>query len=163
MPQLDITWYASQCFWVLITFSAMFYVMWRYVLPVMRTVVDGRQRRMEDDLGKAEELKTEAARIMKEYQEAMASAEEKTREQMNKAQKEIQEILKKKEEEFSIHLEEKISEAEEKLLEAKNKAMADVKGISKELTTDISKKLLEVVPQADELEKAVSETMEQRA
>lgn len=52
LPQLDPTWYASQSFWMLITFCTMFLVIWRFVMPAMRATVDARRSRIENDIKK---------------------------------------------------------------------------------------------------------------
>ena len=78
LPQLDPTWYASQSFWMLITFCLMFLVVWRFVMPAMRATVDLRRSRIEEDIKKTEELKTEAARLLKELDEAQASVKQQT-------------------------------------------------------------------------------------
>lgn len=57
LPQLDPTWYASQSFWMLITFCTMFLVIWRFVMPAMRATVDARRSRIENDIKKTDELK----------------------------------------------------------------------------------------------------------
>ena len=71
MPQFDPSTYASQLVWLLITFGALFLIIWKVALPRIADVRDARQRRVEDDLKKAETLRTEA--------EAMLAALEKSR------------------------------------------------------------------------------------
>ena len=60
MPQLDISTYPPQLVWLLITFVALYLVVWKVALPRIVDVRESRQRRIEDDLGKAETLRTEA-------------------------------------------------------------------------------------------------------
>lgn len=77
MPQLDISTFPPQLFWLLITFVALFLVVWKMALPRIVNVRDNRQRRIEDDLAKAETLReeAEAARIALEKAHADATAE----------------------------------------------------------------------------------------
>ena len=59
LPQLDPTWYASQGVWMLITFCAMFLVVWRFVIPAMRATVDVRRSRIENDIQETAKLLTD--------------------------------------------------------------------------------------------------------
>ena len=133
LPQLDPTWYASQALWMLITFCATFWMMWKFVLPRMNAVLDERQRRLDDDMKKAELFKTEAENVLKEYKNAMASANEQARELLNNAQQEIAEYSKRRESEFSARLEERIKNGEDELKKTKDIALASVKEISEGL------------------------------
>ena len=78
LPQLDPTWYASQSVWMLITFCAMFLVVWRFVIPAMRATVDVRRSRIENDIRETEKLKTEAADLLKQLEQAQASVKAET-------------------------------------------------------------------------------------
>ena len=51
MPQLDISTYPPQLVWLLITFLALYLVVWKVALPRIVDVREARQRRVEDDLG----------------------------------------------------------------------------------------------------------------
>lgn len=133
LPQLDPTWYASQALWMLITFCATFWMMWKFVLPRMNAVLDERQRRLDDDMKKAELFKTEAENVLKEYKNAMASANEQARELLNNAQQEIAEYSKRRESEFSARLEERIKNGEDELKKTKDIALASVKDIAEGL------------------------------
>jgi F-type H+-transporting ATPase subunit b len=60
MPQLDFATYASQIFWLAVTFGLLYLIMARSALPTVREVLQNRQSRITDDLRKAEKLKNEA-------------------------------------------------------------------------------------------------------
>lgn len=111
LPQLDPTWYASQALWMLITFYATFWMMWKFVLPRMNAVLDERQRRLDDDMKKAESFKAEAENVLKEYKNAMASANERAKSLLDNTQLEIAEYSKRRESEFSARLDERIKTA----------------------------------------------------
>ena len=60
MPQLDVSTFPPQLVWLLITFVALFLIVWKVALPRIIDVRDNRQRRIEDDLARAETLREEA-------------------------------------------------------------------------------------------------------
>ncbi|MEC7398311.1 MAG: F0F1 ATP synthase subunit B', partial [Pseudomonadota bacterium] len=74
MPQLDISTYPPQLVWLLITFVALYLVVWKVALPRIVDVRESRQRRIEDDLGKAETLRTEAETVLAALEKSHADA-----------------------------------------------------------------------------------------
>lgn len=160
LPQLDPTWYASQSFWVLITFCAMFLVVWRFVIPAMRATVDIRRFRIENDINKTEELKTEAARLLKELEQAQASVKEQTLSALAAAQEEAQALTKQMETDFAQRLAAHIAEREQMLNAAKEKALQDISTISGSLTDQITRKIAGITVSADEIKQKTASVME---
>ena len=74
MPQLDISTYPPQLVWLLITFVALYLVVWKVALPRIVDVRESRQRRIEGDLGKAETLRTEAETVLAALEKSHADA-----------------------------------------------------------------------------------------
>ena len=64
MPQLDPSTFATQLFWLFLTFTALFLIAWKVALPRMTEVLNTRQERIEGDLEKAETLKAEAEEVL---------------------------------------------------------------------------------------------------
>lgn len=163
LPQLDPTWYASQTLWMLITFCTMFVIMWRFVMPLMRATVDARQSRLEKDIRKTEEFKTEAAGLQKKHEEQEASVKDQTRALLAQAQDEAQALTKKMEEEFSSRLNAHIAEKEKSVAAAKNEAMQSVQDISADLVKEIAQKLAGVSLNSEEIKEITSSVMEKSA
>ena len=74
MPQLDVTTFAPQLIWLTITFTAMFFIMWKIAVPKISDALETRQMRLEDNLKKAEDLKREAEATLAAYEKALADA-----------------------------------------------------------------------------------------
>ena len=74
MPQLDISTFPSQIFWLVITFIAMFLIMWRISVPKIADALEARQKRISDNLGRAEDIKKEAEAAIEAYEAALAEA-----------------------------------------------------------------------------------------
>ena len=73
LPQLDIETYASQIFWLIVTFIVLYFLVAKIAMPRIAEVLEGRQERIEDDLDKAETLKKEAylVRVEEGYEKAL--------------------------------------------------------------------------------------------
>lgn len=74
MPQLDFATYASQIFWLAITFGLLYLIMAKSALPTIREVLHNRQSRISEDLKKAENLKTEAESAQADFTSVITSA-----------------------------------------------------------------------------------------
>lgn len=161
LPQLDPTWYASQSFWLLITFCAMFVVVWRFVMPLMRATVDARQTRLETDLKTAEDLKNQAEALLKQYEAAMADVKKQSQEILTKAQEEITASLAQTEKDFDARLSQRLSAGERQLEVAKAEALQNVRQIATDLTGEITQKITATVPTAAELSDAVDSVLKE--
>lgn len=162
MPQLDPTWYASQSFWMLVTFCTMFLIMWRFVMPAMRATVDARRFRIENDLQKTEELKNEASRLLKELNEAQESVKKETQSLFAQAQAQAQTLTQQMEADFNIRLAAHIAEKEQALEKAKKSALRDISRISGELAGIIIQKTTGLTISAEEINKTTASVMEKR-
>ena len=163
MPQLDPTWYASQSFWMLLTFCMMFLIVWRFVMPLMRATVDARRSRIENDIRETEKLKDEAARLIKELDEAQTLIKTKTQVIFAQAQEEAQVLIKQSEADFNDRLSAYISEKELSLKAAKEAALRDIALISADLTSAIIQKTTGIKTSEEEIKKTTSIIMEEKA
>src|SRR6056297_544101 len=60
MPQLDITTYSNQIFWLIVTLVVIYFVLTRVALPRIAAVLAERQGTITNDIAAAEELKQKA-------------------------------------------------------------------------------------------------------
>src|SRR5579864_1040682 len=74
LPQLDVTWYPAQLFWLVVTFGLLFLFFWRVTLPMIEGVLRERRNRIEGDLGVAEKMRQQAAEALAGYEAEMAGA-----------------------------------------------------------------------------------------
>jgi len=74
MPQLDPSLFATQLFWLFVTFLALFLIAWKVALPRITEVLDARQTRIDGDLEKARALKDEAEEVIATYEKTLADA-----------------------------------------------------------------------------------------
>lgn len=74
MPQLRFETFPSQIFWLVVTFSALYVVVDRIVLPQVRSTLGAREKRIGADRDQAEELRKEAEAAHHRAGEALAAA-----------------------------------------------------------------------------------------
>lgn len=74
MPQLDPTWFASQLFWLLISFSLLYVMLARWALPRIQRVLEHRAETLASDADRARRMTDEADRARQAYESALADA-----------------------------------------------------------------------------------------
>lgn len=162
LPQLDPTWYASQSVWMLITFCAMFLVVWRFVIPAMRATVDVRRSRIENDIRETEKLKTEAADLLKQLEQAQASVKAETQAVIARAQSEAQALMKQTESEFTDRLAAYTAQKERELTESKKAALREIAAVSGALSAEMTQKLARIAVSVEETDTAVAAAMKEK-
>ncbi len=79
MPQLDTTWYASQLFWLALTFFTLFVVLSKLILPRLMAAMDAREASKSDSLSAADQFRKEAESARTQYERAMTDARERAK------------------------------------------------------------------------------------
>ena len=74
LPQMDISSFPSQLFWLVITFGALYLFMWKNAVPKLRNTIEERHDKIAIDLNEAEKIKSSAEKVLKEYEHKMSSA-----------------------------------------------------------------------------------------
>ena len=78
MPQLNPEFFVSQLFWLVVTFSFLLVFLWRISLPRIGSVLDKRERKINEDLATAKELQEEAQNIQHSIEEQLKLARSET-------------------------------------------------------------------------------------
>lgn len=158
MPQLDPTWFASQIFWLFVSFSLLYFLLSKVVLPPLQKIIELRKTSIEDDLTAAQKLKEEAEEARKSYEETLVrsrdSAQSLIAEAEIEAKKGAEEAIKSLDAQLATQ-----SQTASRKIEEKKKELVDGLMLS---TSDFSKiiveKLTGKVPSAEQIEKALEQS-----
>ncbi len=141
MPQLDLSTWPPQLFWLAITFLALYFVISRVAIPRTGGVIALRKSTIDGDLAAAQKLKAETDNAIKSYEAALAEAKAKAQainiENRNTLNAEIEAERAK----LDAALGAKISAAEKKVAASRDKAMAEVAGMAADIATQIVQQL----------------------
>ena len=88
MPQFDFGTFPSQIFWLIVCFTALYFLLARAVLPKVGAVLEDRQRKMDDDLERATELEIQAKEALNAYQAEIDTARDEAQSAIRKAAEE---------------------------------------------------------------------------
>jgi F-type H+-transporting ATPase subunit b len=141
MPQLDLSTWPPQLFWLAITFLALYFVISRVAIPRTGGVIALRKSTIDGDLAAAQKLKSETDAAIKSYEAALAEAKAKAQainiENRNTLNAEIEAERAK----LDAALGAKISAAEKKVAASRDKALGEVADMAAEIAGDIVQQL----------------------
>ena len=163
MPQLDVTTFAPQIVWLVITFGAMFLIMWKAIVPKISDSLETRQMRLEDNLKKAEDLKREAEATLAAYEKALADARAQAHDEIHAIQSKLHEAAAQEEEELTAKLDAKLAESEKAISAEVEKAMDSVRGIAIDVASTAVERLADEAPKSADVEKAVDAALSGKA
>ncbi|MEK9672802.1 MAG: F0F1 ATP synthase subunit B' [Rhodospirillaceae bacterium] len=162
MPQLDFTTFVPQVVWLVLTFIALFLIMWKLAVPRIAETLELRQKKLEQNLEKAATLKAEAEAAEESYEKALAAARAEAHEAIAK----VQADMKAKQEAEGANLGEKlrqrIEEGEAAINDAVQSALADVGGIAQEVAKAACERLTGETPDDAAVAKAVAAAQKAR-
>ncbi len=115
MPHFEISTYASQLFWLAVTFGLTYVIMAYVCLPKVGRVLHNRQIRIQGDLEKAHSFQRESEKLAEAYAKKLASSQETARSLVTAAQ-----------EKSRTRLEGEAARLQKSLLEKTNKALAEI-------------------------------------
>ncbi len=142
MPQFDPSSFASQVFWLAITFVALYVVMRGVVVPRIAEVLETRRRRIETNLEKAETLKKEAAAALAAYEKAVDEARRQARGLIAEAGERIAETAARQEAELAKKLARQVADGEAGIARALEAAMDGVRAAAAEAAADAAERLI---------------------
>jgi len=132
LPQLDISTWPSQLFWLVVLFTAGYILMAKFVTPRIGSVLEERRAKLDEDLGKARSASEDAARIRAEYEADLDAARTAAAETAKQAAAEATKQADASDAKIAKKLAEKVAKAEAKLATARSEAMANLNNVAAE-------------------------------
>ena len=155
-PPFDPSTYASQLFWLAITFGFFLWFMTKVIVPRIGGILETRQDRIAQDLDKAGELRDEANASIAAYEQELVEAKAKAQEIGQAARDKVNGEATAERQKVEESLAEKLSEAEARIATIRTKAMSEVGGIAEDTASEIFTKLLGGKATKADLTKAVA-------
>lgn len=161
MPQLDVSTFTSQLFWLAICFFMMLFIMKHFIVPKIVETIEQRKNKIDGYLEKAASLKEQAEQTLEKYQAKMKEAEAKADEALVNASNEMNDFIAQKQQELQKDLNKKIQRAEKQILEVKNEARKEISSVAENLVALILNKIDIQNIEKKEIKKFVSTQLKQ--
>jgi F-type H+-transporting ATPase subunit b len=158
-PPFEKETFASQLFWLALTFVALYLLISRIAVPRIGGILEERSKRIEGDFAAAQRMKGESEAALAAYEKSLAEARNRAQaignEARDKAQQEGEERRKAQEAQLNADL----AAAEKQIAATKSAAMANVRGIAVEAAGAIVERLIGTAPAAPAVAAAVDQAL----
>jgi F-type H+-transporting ATPase subunit b len=155
MPQLNPEFFASQLFWLVITFVFLFIFLWRISLPRINIVQTKRENKIKEDIKKAKQLQAEAEDIQEQINKQLDQAKSDSAELIKSAFIKLQDESSKKLEELDKNLSTKIDATYEEIEKNKSESMSQIYEQINDITKLMISKISNVQVNEGEIKMAV--------
>lgn len=156
LPQFDTSTFASQVFWLLLSFIVLYLLMARIFIPALGGVIEERRQRIADDFDKAAEFKRQAEEAEAAYKKALSDARARAARIAQETRDQIDAEIRTMQTETDAKLEAEITAAERRIAETSAKAAETVREAARETTRSIVMALIDETPSDDAVDAALN-------
>jgi F-type H+-transporting ATPase subunit b len=142
MPQLDVSTFPSQIFWLAVFFVVLYLLMARLALPKIEKIIEERRNRVDGDLDKAGQMKTEAEAVIAAYEKALLDARHQAQLTMKETSDRLGAIAAERQRQAGAVIAERTTIAEQRIAAAKLAAMANLRTVAVEVARAAAAKLV---------------------
>lgn len=162
MPQFEVGTFPSQIFWLVVSFTALYLLLARTVLPKISEILAARQRKIDDDLERASDLEQQAKEVLAEYEATMEEAKAEAQALIKQAVDEMNAEAEKEHQALADKLSKDLQAAEARIAEARNEALGRIQEVASEAARAATQRLIGVEVERSEAEAAVADTAKAR-
>lgn len=162
-PPFDPTYFASQLFWLAISFAVLYFLLSRWLLPRIGSAIEERKDRIADDLDAAASLKTQADDAVKAYEKSLADARARAQAVGAEARAEAEREAAAETASMEAELEARQNDAEARIAKARSAAMSEVRNVAADVASTVTEHLAGLTVKREEAEAAVDAVRAQEA
>ena len=163
LPQLDISTWPSQLFWLVVLFAAGYIIMAKLVTPRIGAVLEERRAKLDDDLGKARAASEDAAQTRVEYEADLDAARSAAAETAKTAAAEAAKKAEASDAKIAKKLADKVAKAEAKLATARSDALGNLNDVAAEAAMVAVAQLADIKTTASQAGKTAAKLAAQMA
>jgi F-type H+-transporting ATPase subunit b len=142
MPQLDVSTYLPQLFWLAVTFIALYLVMRYLAVPRLGGAIEARRKKLEEDLDRASRMKAEAEAVIAAHEKVLADARAQAQATLKEAADKHAAEAAERQRALGESLAQEIEAAERQIAAEKERALSEIRGVAVELAQSIAEKLI---------------------
>tara|TARA_Y100000590_G_scaffold132693_1_gene151613 strand:- start:3607 stop:4185 length:579 start_codon:yes stop_codon:yes gene_type:complete len=137
MPQLNPEFWAAQIFWLILTFSALYLIIWKIFLPRITYSIENRKSRIVNDLNEAQKLKENAEKKLKKYNEIIENSKKEAKKIIQESKKKLDKNIEEKKQKFNDEIEKELANTEKEIKDLKKSSIANINKIASETSAEI--------------------------
>lgn len=162
LPQMCTDTFASQIFWLVVTFAFLYVMMSKVTLPKIGRVIEERRDRVADDLGKAGDLRKQSEAAIEDYEQALSEARSKAHVLAQQTRDKLAAEAEERKADLEAELEKKLEVAGARIAETKTAALSSIRDVANDAAAAVIERILEDAGNADAIASAVDAEMQRR-
>ena len=143
MPQLNPEFWAAQIFWLILTFSSLYLIIWKVFLPKITLSIENRKSRVVNDLDEAQKLKENAEKKLNEYNKIIEESKKEAKKIIEDSKKKLDRDIENKKQKFINEIEKEIVAAEIEIKDLKKSSISNKSSIAAETTAEVIKQIID--------------------
>lgn len=162
MPQFEqVSVFASLGFWSVVSFVLLLVLMAKFAFPPILAMLEAREKKISGDIQSAEDLKAEAQKLKRQFEEQLKTAQEKAATIVQLANEESRKTQEKALEETQAKCRQMLKEAEHEIQASRNQILAEIRGYVSALTITSAEKILKRALTEDDKKRLVDESIDE--
>lgn len=157
LPQMDVSTFPSQIFWLAVTFGLLYWIMSSFVLPRLGGAIEERRDRIAADLDRAAESRRMAEEAEAGWQRSLAEARARAQGIAAETREEVSADIAKQQKAAEASLAERAAAAEARIADMKKTAAAKVREAAGDTTRAIVETLIQETPTDAAVDAAIAQ------
>ena len=144
MPQLNPEFWAAQIFWLILTFSSLYLIIWKVFLPKITLSIENRKSRVVNDLDEAQKLKENAEKKLNEYNKIIEKSKKEAKKIIEDSKKKLDRDIENKKQKFNDEIEKELLAAGKEIKDLKKSSISNINNIAAETSAEIIKQIINI-------------------
>ncbi len=161
MPQLDFSTFPNQIFWLVLTLVVLYFILNRVALPRISGILHDRQRIIQADLNRAEEIRLQVTEAEAAYNQALKEARSQAAQIIAETKAEIQKELDKALVIADTEIAAKVKESEKTIQAIRKNAQESVSEVAAAVAHNLVETLMPALADAKKIKTHVATRLEQ--
>jgi F-type H+-transporting ATPase subunit b len=158
-PPFNKETFASQLFWLVIFFVALYVIIARMAIPRLGGIIEARSQRIDGDMAEAKRLRDQSDAALAAYEKSLADARARAQALASETRDKLNAEADKTRKKLETELNARLAKAEETIAATKTTAMANVQGIAIDTASAIVERLIGTAPAGSAVQAAVADAL----
>jgi len=143
MPQLDLSTFTPQLFWLAISFATLYLFTAYVTMPRIQKILESRRLHIESSIGRADELKAQAGLIRQEFEAFLNTARSQAHDNVMHMIHKVAVTSTQRKNDLNSIMVDRIQSSEAQILRRKAQALDDIKNIAETVAIQAVEKLID--------------------
>jgi len=143
MPQLNPEFWTAQIFWLILTFSGLYIIIWKIFLPRITYSIESRKSKIVNDLDEAQKLKESAEKKLEEYEKIIEDSKKEAKKIIDDNKKKLDKDIENKKKNFNEEIEKELSIVENEIKNLRRSSISNINKIAEETSIEVVKQIID--------------------